>query len=113
MDARRPLDEWFCWLSQLTDEQAGMPADHVRRLWGMLVEGVGESLPAPAADRGGDLGFYMAWHREDVYLDVDVAPDGRFEWFWTNRRTGEAEGSEDERLDKPTDALVHRLRSLV
>ena len=107
--AVQSLGEWRRWLDKLTDEQATMPAEHVRRLWRTLGVYAGVPLQAPAAGPGGELSFYFAWHREDVYLDIDLAPDGRFEWFWTNRRTGEAEGSEDERLTTPPEALIRHL----
>lgn len=106
--ARSPGD-WDRWLGQLTDDQAGMPAELVRGLWRALMDRVGPRLQVPTAGPGGELGFYMAWHREGAYLDVDVAPDGCFEWFWTDRRTGEAEGSEGERLTSPPEALVRHL----
>jgi hypothetical protein len=107
--AEQSLGEWRRWLDKLTDEQATMPADHVRRLWRTLCVYAGVKLQAPAAGPGGELRFYFAWHREDVYLDIDLAPDGRFEWFWTDRRTGEADGSEDERLTAPPEALIRHL----
>ena len=105
----RPPEPWSPWLEQLTDAQATMPAALVRRLWASLLFHAGVPLQAPTAGPGGELAFYLAWRREGVDLDIDIAPDGRFEWFCADRVAGEAEGSEDERLTTPPAALIRRL----
>lgn len=103
---------WRRYLDELSLEPVQLPMDHaraVRRVWHALNSSVGHALRAPSAGPSGALGFQLSWNTDRFYLDIDIAPDGRFEWFWTDRSTDAYQGSDDERLTTPPEALVRLL----
>lgn len=103
---------WEHYLARL-ETIAGIGERHAgaaRELWARLVESVGSSLRVPAAGPGGELGFYFSWNYDRAYVSVDLAPDGRLEWFSTLGKHGPYEGSaDDEVLFEPPEALLAAL----
>lgn len=103
------LADQFCAYLAHIGEDAGVSPRHagaVRELWRVLTEAV-PGIKVPAAGPGGELGFYFSWNYKDIYVGVDIAPDGRFEWFAKDPVTGESWASgEDEILHTPPDALL-------
>lgn len=106
-------ERWLSYLAKLHTPEIGLAERHagaVRALWQELVDRVGPELRTPAAGPGGDLGFHLAWSYPDVYVSVEVAPDGRIEWFFKDLQTGEKAGSGDEEeLTSPPEPLVRIL----
>lgn len=106
------LESWRRYLGTIHLQPIGLAASHadaIRRVWWLLEWMVGRPLRAPVAGPGGDLGFQMSWSTEGFYLDLDIAEDGTFEWFFKDRGTGVIEGSEDDRHAIPPESLVRRL----
>ncbi len=112
----RPIDEsdferWLSYLSRLSEDPVGLPGEHaraVRVVWSKLNSLV-ENIRPPAAEPGGELGFQLTWNTSRYYLDIDIARDGRFEWFFTDRTTKEEFGSDDDLLPNPPEELVQFL----
>ncbi len=84
----------------------------VQQRWIELRASLGPSLPLPSVGPTADGDLQFAWSRKDRYVDIDIHPDGTFEWFATNRETGEHQGSEDENLTALPDTLLDWLRGL-
>ncbi|WP_434042708.1 MULTISPECIES: hypothetical protein [Sorangium] len=53
--------------------------------------------PEPIVEVTSDGGLRFAWSTGRVYLDVEVYRDGTTEWFFKDRRSGQADGTDDER----------------
>ena len=109
--SRTELGRWLSYLSRLTEEPVKLSPEHataVRVVWSKLSSLVGNIRP-PAATPGGDLGFQLAWNPPGYYLDIDIASDGHFEWFFVDRGTKKELGSDDDRLTEPSEELVRLL----
>lgn len=52
----------------------------VRGLWLHLVAVFGKAVPLPRVEVSGER-FRYSWSRRDRFLDVELFPDGRCEWF--------------------------------
>ena len=104
-------ERWQTYLSNLTDDPVSLSPEYaksIRIVWSKLTSLV-ENIQPPAAAPGGDLGFQLAWNTTKFYLDVDIAPDGHFEWFFSDKRTKLELGSEDDLLTEPPEELVRLL----
>ncbi len=109
--SRTELGRWFSYLSRLTEEPVKLSPEHahaVRVVWSKLSTLV-ENIRPPAATPGGDLGFQLAWNPPGYYLDIDIASDGHFEWFFVDRGTKKELGSDDDLLTEPPEELVRLL----
>ena len=112
LGATREFPRWNRYLDDLARPPVELPPDHaraVRRVWAALDSSLSQSLRLPAAGPGGDLGFQLSWNTDDMYLDIDIASDGSLEWFWTDRHTGEYQGSDNLRLTSPPEELLQLL----
>ena len=106
------LQRWQRYLEDLERSPVRLSPDHaraVRLVWQTLNSNLSQALRPPAAGPGGDLGFQLSWNTDEQYLDIDIAADGSFEWFWTNRHTDEYQGSDDEHLTRPPEELLQLL----
>lgn len=101
--------QWADYLADL-ERATGITERHagaVRETWTQLREAAGASLRIPAAGPGGELGFFFSWNYADVYVAVDIAADGRLEWFWKDVASGARGGSEEEELTyQPPEGLI-------
>ncbi|MCP4602834.1 MAG: hypothetical protein GY847_20340 [Proteobacteria bacterium] len=111
-----PIEEyqrWLLYLSNLTTDPIFLDEEFARKVkivWAMLVSNLGINVPPPTAGPGGELGFQFVWNRSRYYLEVEIAPDGRFDWFFTDRHTNKSLGTkEDELLVEPTEELLRSL----
>jgi hypothetical protein len=103
--------KWLAYLHRLTSPPVNLKEDHaraVRVIWSKL-KFVVENLRPPVAQPGGEFGFEFAWNRPEFYLDIDIAADGQFEWFFQDRVTGDERGSDGEALTEPPEELVRIL----
>lgn len=108
-----PSARWDAYLASLDGPAVGLSTVHagaVRALWQELSERVGADLKLPVAGPGGELGFQLAWSYKHFYLSIDLAADGRVEWFAKDLQTGAVAGSgDDEQLYSPPEALIRLL----
>lgn len=108
-----PSARWDAYLAALDGPEVGLSSVHagaVRALWQELAERVGADLKLPVAGPGGELGFQLAWSYKHFYLSIDLAADGRLEWFSKDLETGAVAGSgEDEQLYRPPEPLIRML----
>ena len=105
-------ERWNAYMASLAEGTVGLSTMHARAVqstWWKLWRKVGLPLRHPAAGPGGDLGFQMSWNTDRCYLDIDIAEDGTFEWFFKDRRDGSFAGSDDESLTSPPEELVRLL----
>jgi hypothetical protein len=111
--ATPPTAGFDSYLATLDTPAIGIQPAHagaVRGLWRDLMERVGPDLRVPAAMPGGDLGFHLSWSYAALYVSIEVAPDGRMEWFFKDIATGEVRGSDDdEELIRPPEELIRLL----
>ncbi len=105
-------DRWLEYLQQLTGPVVNLDsrfARAVQSVWWTLCNRVGETLRAPAGGPGGELGFQFTWSATEHCLEIDIASDGTFEWFYRDRVRDEWLGSDDDRCTVPPEALVRLL----
>jgi hypothetical protein len=67
----------------------------VTSLRGKLERAIGKALPDPITQDAEDGALQMCWNYERRLMEIDVYEDGRYQWFFKNRETGEVAGSEE------------------
>ncbi len=101
-------DAWFGYLAQFANRHLARAVatffQNARALGGAAL------LPVPTAIPSEDGSMHLAWDREQHHLDVDLFPDGSFEWFYRNRLTDELDGTDESRVFGMPDALARRIR---
>lgn len=75
-------------------------AEIARRVWTSIAERV-DNIDVPQAGPTPDGGFQFVWDKGPHHIEVDAYPDGRLEWFYRNRLTGEVEGADEATSDIP------------
>lgn len=80
------------------------------RLWTRLTEEI-EAITPPNASPTDDGGVLMSWTR-DAHIEIEVMPDGTYEWFYRHRATNTTRSGQvnDESLP---DEFVLRLREVL
>jgi len=106
-------EAWADYLASLgTRGHSAAQVAGVLNLWSGIQALYGASSPLPTAGPTEDEWLYLAWNSNTHYLEVEFHTDGRVEWFYRDRRTGETEGTETPVPAVP-EAVFVRLRSFV
>jgi len=58
-----------------------------------------EAVPAPAIYLNEDKNLVLMWSRNNSYADLEISPDGDYQWFFRNRITSTCSGSDEEAED--------------
>lgn len=69
----------------------------VERIWDALRRQIVD-LPVPRTQPTVDGAIQVAWYGNNRVAEIDVLRDGTIEWFFKDRATNMAQGSEDEHL---------------
>lgn len=102
-----PADAWAAYLDRLPDRQL---AKSVVAFW-REAKPLGP-LPVPTAIPF-EGSMHLAWDHGQHHLDVDLFPDGTFEWFYRNRSTNELDGTDESRATGMPEAFARRVRLVV
>ncbi|MCB9682183.1 MAG: hypothetical protein H6733_12020 [Alphaproteobacteria bacterium] len=113
-------EAWVVFLDALTRPPAALTprrASAIRTLWAALRDEVGPALPLPRVEPLDDDVVRLSWSDPTWYAEVDVGPDdghGRcaMAWFFRDRSSGRAIGSEASIVGSP-DALFMRALTAV
>jgi hypothetical protein len=109
-----PNWQWERFLDRLPDEDVGITEEHVQRVrefWYAVEQRVDVTLPLPVTQPIASGAIQLAWNRGVYCVEVDVFPDGSFEWFFRDRRKGSIDGSNDRVTGMPK-KFVERVRLL-
>lgn len=103
---RATLEAWNTYLDSLSGvtEVSAQAVETTRRLWASLRQRI-PSLIVPAADPLESGTLQLVWDAGRTHVDVDVLPNGAFEWFYRDRTTGLTSGEDDCAPDALPDAL--------
>jgi hypothetical protein len=107
---------WLSYLESLKHPRGEMSTVHVdavRWLWKMLSREIGMGIRPPLTQVTGDDVIQLAWETGQLYFDIDVFPDGTLAWFFRDRASGTAEGTEDEHLTSIPPEAIRRLKSVL
>ncbi len=89
-----PERDWRRYLEHLTSiGLATSHTEHVRCYWARLRH-VLPTVRIPAAGPTADGALQLAWDRGRHHVDLDIYADGRVDWFYLDRNTGETAGGE-------------------
>lgn len=73
----------------------------VRGVWDIVASHFGDRAPLPMITGANDPSpTCVCWSRKDWTLDFEIVADG-FEWFYRDRRSGRADGSEVATAELP------------
>ena len=102
---------WHQFLMRLPDEDGRASKEGVDAVFDFVeASGFGGKRLPPAVTFATDQGIRLIWTVEPHYLEVEVFPDKRFEWFYKNRATGMFEGTLDEPERSISEEFQTRLR---
>jgi hypothetical protein len=104
---------WGQYLSGLAEPWGPLAAgcvQEIERLWECLRRQVPDrlGLPHAMATESGDL--VMTWDRGSHHFEIEVFHDGRYDWFYLDRDSGERVGEEDHPLGTCSFEMISRLR---
>ena len=104
---------WDQYLRRLAKPSGPLSVGNVQeieRLWDCLRRQVPDRLgfPHATATESGDL--VMAWDRGSHHFEIEVFHDGRYDWFYLDRSSGERVGEEDHPLGTCSPEMISRLR---
>jgi hypothetical protein len=55
-------------------------------------------------------GFAMSWDKGRHHFEIEVTPDGTFDWFYMDRGSDARSGEEDQSLGTLSPGLISQLR---
>jgi hypothetical protein len=88
--------DWDRFLQGLAAPQGGFSparARQVRELW-QILERIGEGIPPPYAAATEAGGLSMTWDRRGHHFEIEVLPDGTYDWFYMDRGSEDRAGAE-------------------
>jgi len=103
---------WEYYLRRLSDAPVNLSKSHaaaVRSVWEKISIKAGVLIRPPVAGPGGEAGFQLAWKTDLFYLDIDIAPDAKFGWYFMNRIDSTDAGSDENDLSEPPEELIRLL----
>lgn len=104
--------DWLAYLKSIDGRKiATSPAAGTAQgIWKTIERSSSAILP-PNARPTEEGGLRLSWNRGGRYVEVLIAPDGTFEWFYTD--TNDVyDGAEDLSLGAAVDSLLARLRDM-
>lgn len=103
---------WDEYLRKLAEPSGPLSLKRLReieRLWRALRGQVTVHLPPPYATATEDGEFVMTWDRDSHHFEIEILPDGKYEWFYLDRSSGESCGEEDHPLGTYSPEMISRL----
>lgn len=88
--------DWDRFLQSLAAPQGGFPparAKQIRELW-QILERTGESIRPPYAAVTAAGGLSMTWDGGSHHFEIEVLPDGTYDWFYMDRHSEDRAGAE-------------------
>lgn len=108
--------DWERYLRTLQEPSGPLPAQRVRQieiLWEHLQGRVEKHLPLPHAMASEAGEFVMTWDRGPHHFEIEVLPDGGYDWFYLDRTSGERLGEDEHPPGTFSAEMVSRLRRTV
>jgi len=108
--------DWERYLRNLAEPSGPLPDYRVRQievLWEYLQGRVEKDLPLPHAMASEAGEFVMTWDRDPHHFEIEVLSNGRYDWFYLDRVSGERLGEDEHPLGTFSAEMVSRLRRTV
>lgn len=84
-------------------------AARVRRLWEALRQRIGEELAPPYAAPLEDGRFALVWDRGDHHFEIELLPNGTYDWFYMDRSSSLRGGEEEQTLGSLSPEMIRLL----
>lgn len=103
-------DQYLRSLAQPSGPLSLQQVHEIERLWDRLRRQMPDpfDLPCSTATESGKL--VMTWDSGPHHFEIEGFPDGRYDWFYLDRNSGERIGEEDYPLDTCSPAMISHLR---
>ncbi|HEX4965152.1 MAG TPA: hypothetical protein VF173_30365 [Thermoanaerobaculia bacterium] len=79
-------------------------------MWKLLETRLGLPLKPPAAGALENDRFAMSWDNGRHHFEIEVAPNGTFDWFCMDRDSEARTGEEDQPLGSLSSKMISQLR---
>lgn len=109
-------EEWRAFIASLANPPCAFDIKHISAVftrWDELSSYFDKQLSLPLTQPTNAGNIQLAWDKGRHYVEVDILPDGRLEWFYRDRETNELDGTEEEPDSAISEALVLRLDQTV
>lgn len=102
-------EQWTTYLKAINERGivTALAAHAASAIWNAIARCLAAAVP-PNARPTDDQGLRLSWNRAGRYIEILIAPDGSFEWFYTDTNNA-YEGGEDFATGEPVDRLLARL----
>lgn len=84
-------------------------AARVRRLWEALRQCMGEDLAPPYAAPLEGGRFALVWDQGDHHFEIELLPNGTYDWFYMDRGSSLRGGEEDQALGSCSPEMIRLL----
>lgn len=84
-------------------------AARVRKLWESLRQRMGQTLVPPYGAPLESGGFAMVWDRGDHHFEIELLPDGAYDWFYMDRSSAVRGGEEQQSLGVCSPEMIRLL----
>ncbi|MGH7486324.1 MAG: hypothetical protein ACRD3J_21410 [Thermoanaerobaculia bacterium] len=108
------VERWLAYLRSLPMRSLATEnvAAATERLWSQLSDELDALIPPPNASPTDDGGVLMSWQRNGRHLEVEMMPDGTYDWFYRHRASDTDESGTDA-ADEVSDRFALRLREVI
>lgn len=104
---------WIAYLRSLEEPSGPLSAHRVHQIesfWEALQEQFARQLQPPYATATETGGLAMTWDSGPHHFEIEILADGRYDWFYLDRSSGERLGEEDHLLGTCSSEMTSRLR---
>lgn len=114
MDERKTIvHKCIDYFENLGAESRGLSQyDGVRAIWWRMLKEHGSMVPLPTVGLTNERTIRLAWNSAGKFLDIELYPDGKCEWFYADDELWITEGSE-EREDRIPDGFFEKAHLFV
>jgi hypothetical protein len=101
---------WHSFLMSLASPHGRLSPVRARQVQDLWDEIARLAVRTPYAAVTEDGGVSMTWDRGRHHFEIEVLPDGNYDWFYMDRESNARSGEEGVRLGIYSPELVSRLR---
>lgn len=105
--------QWQAYLSSLWGRASVRrgPAAGAQKFWTLLRQAAGVPIRPPKATPSGEGGLFLSWDLYEHHLGIEIVSENRYEWFYIDGTTDDADSGEQWIGETPSRFLDH-IRSI-
>lgn len=113
MSEYEKLVDYICRLPTATGNHVTQKHVNAVSFTFSLIENNFAKLPLPTVQVTNEPAVIMAWDSGEQYIDIEIHPNGEYDWFYRNRVTREIAGTEDVREQTVGGKFIRKLKKVL